>query len=1155
MSTSHAARSFALFYLVSLAIPALIGQTPVAEASHSGTPNADAFNGRLVYLSGTGLAQSLSSDGNWRDGSGTTYTRIGASNNQANTCGAAQSTASPAQQNIWFVKDNATSNPTVNRTNQENRTIDNLFVRGHRISSGSNQHCGYFYGIAPDQSTLVFIGACGNIGGGNSANGEAYNECNFVISNQAFSGIRIFVATQYCCSNTPWVEIAELQGNGFDMTPPTTAPGGLSASPAGCAASVSWDQTADTQGYYLYRGESPGFAATPSMRIATLTGATSTGHTDSSTVPDKTYYYRVSAYNQDGEGPASAEASITTGLCDGTGRGIIGYDGHMGPNLLTLPGVSTAYTTTPAWAFTSTLAYCEPEPDFRNALACVTDGYYQSGVDFNSFGQYPKSTTCETDGWIEWTWSAPRNVSTLYLSAKTYANANSATFAGCLRVETKNLDGSYTEAKTWTGLGHGVRNDLWWNMTARSSVGIRLRVGDVNSGSSFPSSGATVHELDVYDTNETHYPYVRSLADTVARYSVPITDRTSLGSTAYQGKPFQLGNGVWYAYMLEPRNLSSGIQNRWTFSAPGGGFSTTRILTGIAAPSWEYPADTFPAKVCIASFYQITISGGSRSVTPQTTYPVNTDTEMCRLTGTSFIPSAYQFGDYKIKADLTARGMGTGEEVGRVYLSNAFPFYPALDSDVSTVSFIKDTNFTIGPTLFATGSPGEHGVLSLADYPYGFAGNGLFIALGQDATGDSTLSSTNFEVLLNGRPMSVVYNGKSAQYEYAILYVDDQARRRNLTEPDSSDVLEGNRRVHGQPFESYDFYVKKGFRADMPIRVMRSFGAEGHSVITCRDFCYANVRLEAFKLSRDNQNHINLTVLDKDNHPLQSARVTDNVTGQFYFTDANGRIDLVDRYLDTLFVVTKTGYYSKCLGYAYVTAEGQSMETVSERCGNSEAYPRVRAQNLVYTIILYTIPPVETSTTTFNEVPVEVVTKPVQGIVFRGNFTRIVADQVSIQVQRNVSEDLRLTVFRYDGRTGTLARITDPLDWPANSPANPLLVTYPGGRNTTNDDEGAYHLMVQRGSTYVTGVGFKILADWSHLNAIATPGEIPQDFGDELAADVTTETQEAAIAGHQAALDRAAGSVDTGSALGEAALFVPLILLLLFVGLLLRNMT
>jgi hypothetical protein len=187
-------------------------------------------------------------------------------------------------------------------------------------------------------------------------------------------------------------------------------------------------------------------------------------------------------------------------------------------------------------------------------------------------------------------------------------------------------------------------------------------------------------------------------------------------------------------------------------------------------------------------------------------------------------------------------------------------------------------------------------------------------------------------------------------------------------------------------------------------------------------------------------------------------------------------------------------------------------------------------------------------------VPVEVVTKPVQGIVFRGNLTRLVPDQVSIQVQRNVSEDLKLTVFKYDPRTGTLHRVSDPLHWPANSNANPLLVLYPGGRTTTNDDEGGYHLMVQRGNTYITGVNFKILADWSHLHAITTPGDVSL-IGDQLAQQVNQQAAQQAAAAHQSALQRSADKTDTGGVISQAVLFVPVILILLFVGLILRNMT
>lgn len=536
MTRLHAARCLALLSLLTLALPALSNLAPTAEAAHSGIQNADAFSGRLVFLGGTGLAQSLGSDGNWRDGSGTTYTRIGAANNQANTCGAAQSTASPAQQDIWFVKDNATSNPTVNRTNQENRTIDNLFVRGHRISSGSNQHCGYFYGIAPDQSTLVFIGVCGSIGGGNSANGEAYNECNFAISNQPFSGIRIFVATQYCCSNTPWVEIAELQGNGVEPTPPTQQ-ATLTVTPQGCTNNAAWTTTSDTTQYKLYRADGPGFNYTTLTPIATVAHPGG-GYTDFGLGSGKSYYYQVVPTNVDGDGPPSAIVDGTAGVCDGTGLGVIGADGHMGPNVLTHHQSTNRYTNLGQWSVTSnggghTLGCTDVGEVGNMYLPCATDGVTSTYINLYSVSTYTRSSSsCRNiDGYVEWTFPA-QSVKTFHAKVRPYNEGTTAgtnTTALCVQAAYQSAaTGTWLTANTWTGLANQTDAQLWYNNSlAVNATGVRWYIGDMGSG--IGKGGMLLYETDVYDVNATYYHMQTSLRDLAAGTARPSRAR---GATA-----------------------------------------------------------------------------------------------------------------------------------------------------------------------------------------------------------------------------------------------------------------------------------------------------------------------------------------------------------------------------------------------------------------------------------------------------------------------------------------------------------------------------------------------------------------------------------------------------------------------------------------------
>lgn len=88
------------------------------------------------------------------------------------------------------------------------------------------------------------------------------------------------------------------------------APTDLTAAPGNTTAELTWTAPADggsaITGYRVYRGTSPGSGA-----LVGSPGATATTFSDSGLTNGATYFYRVTAVNEVGEGPYSNEASVT----------------------------------------------------------------------------------------------------------------------------------------------------------------------------------------------------------------------------------------------------------------------------------------------------------------------------------------------------------------------------------------------------------------------------------------------------------------------------------------------------------------------------------------------------------------------------------------------------------------------------------------------------------------------------------------------------------------------------------------------------------------------------------------------------------------------------------------------------------------------------
>jgi hypothetical protein len=1132
-------RLVALTLLLLLLAPALV-VLPQASAGHSGSAS-DALDRRTAAVNGFG-GSSYPTGLSWDNDTGTSST---IQSSQAKS-GDSACTANHVLFSIDFM---------LTDTEKEPRAVNSISVDAQNTGSGGGTSaCLRVYGIRADASA-VELGIMGNWPIGNPAPRQTYS---ISFENQDY--VRLdFYLTQRQASPAANLGLAiyEVTAPGIPNTPPL-APAGLSATANGCLINVGWtpDEDTHTTGYKVYRATSAGGLYT---LLTTIASRTAGGYTDMDVVTDDTRHYKVSAYSPDGEGPQAGPVNAQAGICDGSGLGSVGADSHVGPNELTHKAPDVNYTGQGQWtlgAFGSRLNGCTHTGTLaERPLACATDGVPSTYVNLGTPASEPAVAQCSwSTGYITWDFNGEaRKLQNWYLRAETY-NVDYNGGSGCISIAYKHYGGDWIPVKTWNSIVHNTgAADYWFNDTsAPVTYGVRVYVGDTLNAGRY---GLVLYEADVYHANATKYDPTSSLRDLAARYSAKIGGTFSYGD--FRTHPFTLSNGVWKVVMPVPYDVTTGRYYNWVFEATGGGFTAVTESIGPRIPGWE-ESDATPD--CAVGIYKVIVSGGSRAVTARAP-GTNSGTTFCRITGTSFMPSPYQptSQGYKIQADWSARTCGgvpcaAFETAGMYYQATGFPWSPMIDGDF-TAENLKAENFTIGSVLMGAGAPGTRAVLSLAKYPFQFFGNGLFIGLAQeDAANSGALESTNFEILLNGRPASIVWQGDLGGYEYAIFYLDDQAARRGVANT-MGDQLQGNRREHGFVPETYEIEILKGFDPAKPVRVVRSVGFEGHSGITCRDFCSGNVDLTFYKTPYNNSNEISWTVTDANGTRLQGARLTDNRTGAFSFTNAQGQVVMTDVYQDTKFTFTLAGYYAKCVGFVYQSLEGQQVTTKAEPCGSSESYPEVRAQNLAYTVILYPLYVAPPSSTEFNEVPVDFVDAPTQGVVFRSqNLTRITPDGVTIQVQRNISEDLVVTVMRFDPKTGTLSRVSTPYVWSRMSTANPLMVTYPAGGSSTAAHHGSYHLMIQRGDQYLTGVSFKITTSWEAQGTIplvTNPDET--GVGNDAASENLQNIREDEETRHDNALKDSLSKVDLGGTTSFAVVWIPVILFIFFAALVMRN--
>ena len=90
---------------------------------------------------------------------------------------------------------------------------------------------------------------------------------------------------------------------------PLPKPTNVSAVGKSKAIEVSWNPVTGATGYYVYRAA---VATDPYMKVGTITSGSVTVWENTGLSANKTYYYKVSAYNDSGEGSKSNYTSATT---------------------------------------------------------------------------------------------------------------------------------------------------------------------------------------------------------------------------------------------------------------------------------------------------------------------------------------------------------------------------------------------------------------------------------------------------------------------------------------------------------------------------------------------------------------------------------------------------------------------------------------------------------------------------------------------------------------------------------------------------------------------------------------------------------------------------------------------------------------------------
>ncbi len=227
------------------------------------------------------------------------------------------------------------------------------FASGYAPSSAASR----YFGAAPiapivtatpgDTKVMlswpVSAGATGYNVKRSTVNGGPYatlpSGANITASSYTDAGLTNGTTYYYVVSAVnPYGESANSAQTAATPTAPSSvppAPTKLAAVAGSSQVTLTWNAAASAAGYKIYRGTSAGAEATAPL----ASGITGTTYTDAAIVSGTTYYYKVTAANSVGEGPASNEASATPTAP--TTVTLINYPTFTGATGLQLNGTAT----------------------------------------------------------------------------------------------------------------------------------------------------------------------------------------------------------------------------------------------------------------------------------------------------------------------------------------------------------------------------------------------------------------------------------------------------------------------------------------------------------------------------------------------------------------------------------------------------------------------------------------------------------------------------------------------------------------------------------------------------------------------------------------------------------------------------------------------
>ncbi|MBQ2990118.1 MAG: fibronectin type III domain-containing protein, partial [Clostridia bacterium] len=319
-------------------------------------------------------------------------------------------------------------------------------------------------------------------------------------------------------------------------TPPATPTGVSAAAQSSSSIRVSWSEAPLATGYYVYRATSSGGTYS---KVGTVDSGSTTSFTDTGLTANKTYYYKVKAYNFDGESGLSSYASAKT---NAEGR----------PSVPT--GVSAAAQSSSAIKIS------------WSKVSGATGYYVYRSSSLN--GTYSKVGTVSSGSTTSYTNTGLSSGTAYYYKVSAYNSAGEGTKSGAVSATTQYVVPSKPA---------GVK------AAAQSSSAIKISWNQVTGAEGYyiyrsaSASGTYIRIATTYSGSTTSYTNTNLSADTKYYYKV----------SAYNDAGESAKSGYVYATTQEESCSLSVSAASWSPSYTASGKSVTVTHCGSYSISTE----------------------------------------------------------------------------------------------------------------------------------------------------------------------------------------------------------------------------------------------------------------------------------------------------------------------------------------------------------------------------------------------------------------------------------------------------------------------------------------------------------------------------------------------------------------------------------------